>query len=120
MERGAQPIFKIEPLFGEGCGHPAGVFSLNIIVVSLDNCFLAGEVVVGGAEGDLGSSGETAHGGGFKPTFAEDAERSGEDMGAGELGFGSGDGCIEHVQIIERSLGVVKTYLEHVRVCVQI
>src|SRR5277367_3346119 len=111
VEGRPEAIFQIKmPVAGECRGHAASVLGLNIVVVGLDDGFFAGEIVVGGAERSSGSGGEFAHGGGLEPTLAEDAERGGEEVGAGELGFGSGDGSIEHVQIVGKTPGIVKHY----------
>jgi hypothetical protein len=115
MEGGTEAISQIQMPFGEGCGHSAGVFGLNIVVVGLDDGFLAREIVVGGAEGSSRSGGQFAHGDGFDAALAEGAEGGGEDVGASENGFRSGRGRIEHVQIAGRALQVVKNFSEHVQ-----
>jgi len=92
------------------------VLGLDLVVVGLDDGFFAGEVIVGRAEGDIGGRSQVAHGGGVEAAFAKAMQGGGKDMGPSGLAFGSGRGCIEHVQIISKILREVKNNIEQVRI----
>jgi len=111
MKDGAQPGFEVEVCRLE-CGVDArGVFVAYGVVIFLDDRFLAGEVVVGGSEGDLGLLSDVAHGGGFEAAFAEEGKGGVEDLGAGFGGVSAGKLRIEHVQIMREWSQFVKGYL---------
>lgn len=108
VEGSAQPVFQVEAALRSGVaesrGEAAGVLGLHVIVIGLNDGFLAGEVVVGGAKGRPGSSGEFAHSGGVEAALTENGQCGRYEMGPSELGLWSGShsgyGIIEHVQII--------------------
>src|SRR4029077_4988348 len=116
MKGGAEPALEVQVTSGKSVSHAASVFGLNIIVVGLNDGFLAGEVVVGGAERSSRCGCEFAHGGGFQTALAKDTKCGGEKVGTSELCFGRGNGFIEHVQILETKRAIVKNNSEHVQV----
>src|SRR5436309_16085401 len=50
-----------------------GVNTLHLVVISGNDRFLAGEIVVSSTEGNVGRAGDIAHGGGFEPGFANNS-----------------------------------------------
>jgi hypothetical protein len=114
VKGGTKALFEIQLGFGDCGGQATSVLGLNIVVIGLNDGFFAGEIIIRGAEGSSSCGGEIAHGDGLEAAFAEYAESGREQVGAGELGFGSGSVLIEHVQILARSAGLVKIYFEHV------
>src|SRR5207244_6982602 len=95
-----------------------GVLVLHVGVVGADDRFLAVEVVVGGAEREIGAAGDVANGGLVEAALAEEAQRRLEDLAPRFLaGRALGDGAgrvFEHVQRVESPIRTVKSYFEHV------
>ena len=51
-----------------------GVNTLHLVVISGNDRFLAGEIVVGGASRNVGGAGDVPHGCGFEAGFAKQVE----------------------------------------------
>src|SRR5262249_17243713 len=111
MKGGAEAGLQVEITGCEGDENPLAMLLLDGFVEGLDDGFLAGEVVVGRAEGDAGVFRDLAHGGGIETNSPESHQRGVENAGSR---FGRalvGDGFLEHVQIVEDSNSNVKQNL---------
>src|SRR5579862_4651782 len=100
MEGDAEAFTQAEPGIDKGGADALHVLGVNSVVVSLNDCVLAGEVVIGGAESDAGSVGDVAHLGLVEATGTEELKGRVEDGGSAEFAFLGGLDRVEHVQIM--------------------
>ena len=98
VERDGEPGRERLVVGGFG-GDAARVLFRDPVVVGEDDRVLAGEVVVGGAEGHVGGGRDVAHGRRVEPAAAKKLERGAVDAFSGVFAF-RGD-SFEHVQLQE-------------------
>jgi hypothetical protein len=91
------------------------VFGLHVVVIRLNDGFFARKIIIGCAKSHPGSSCDLPHRGGFQTTLAENPDGVVENIGSRFGALTSGDLFIEHVQILQHSLFLVKSYFEHVQ-----
>ena len=104
VQRRAQPGAQVRRR-REGLAAHGLVPRLDVVVVGRDDGLLAGEVVIGGAEGHAGRRRDVTHGGLLEAALPQQRQRRLEDVAAGALAVGSlrsgpGRGVFEHVQSI--------------------
>src|SRR6185295_17881761 len=74
VERGRQPSAEV-PRLAKSLSGKGKMLLLHVVVVRADDGFLAGKVVVGGAQREIRAGGDVANGGLFEALFPEQAER---------------------------------------------
>jgi hypothetical protein len=91
------------------------LLGLNVLVVSLDQSFFAGEVIVSGTLNDARMSCDSLHRGGIESTLPEELKSARKDLFAGLLAFVCCQLIFDHGQIVRPHVAAVKNYLNAVK-----